>query len=204
LAKISNKIRRNLSQDNPRLTVLLDDIFGKPVPDEALRQEIAQDIIDRILDRTERSVFIKTRGSKGSGSGKNRKPPQSAFRYSSAYISSFEFRVYGKSPNRVNLRASGDMLDSIDLIESDESKLVIGFESIDQAKKAHGHIKGTIGKIRDFFGLPETEMKRVKKEFQQDVNDLDRNPDLLGQERFPGESNLDFLSRVLALGQSNG
>lgn len=191
MAKLSSKMRRDLSNKSPKLTVLLEDMFKKPVPSEPLRQLIAQDIIDAILERTSNSQFLKAKGN-----GK-----ESAYRYSGAYISSIEFRVFGKSSTQVNLRASGDMLRDIDLIDSDETKLQIGFEETEEGNKAHGHITGSVGKMRDFFGLPEGDVKTITDRYQAQVNALNQAA-FVGEERAQGESNLEFLLRFF--GAQNG
>lgn len=185
---LSNKIRRQLDGKNPRLTLDLEGMFKKTVPNEALRLEIGQAVIDRILERTENSNFVRTRGGKSG----------SAFRYSAAYISSFDFRVYGKSPSRVNLKATGDMLRALDIVNSDsDSVLGLGFDDLEEANKAHGHITGNVGKMRDFFGLPESDVKRIAKNYQERVDELHAGPIPREEERRQGESNLGFLLRVL-------
>lgn len=195
MAKLSNKIRRQLANSNPKLSVDLEAMFDKTVPDQALRLEIGQALIDKILERTESSRFLETRGSKSG----------SAFRYTDAYISSIEFRVFGKSATRVNLRASGDMLRAMDIVDSsDDSILGLGFDELEEAEKAHGHITGNVGKMRDFFGLPEADVSRIRKDFQDRVDDLHEGPIPRGEEQRDNEDNLDFLLRIFASGQASG
>lgn len=190
MAKLSNKIIRQLDGEEPRLTVRLDQLFKKPVPDEALRQRIAQSIIDRILDRTENATFME---KKGSGTGKK---DSGALVYTDKYKSSFEFRVYKGTQSRVNLKATGDMLRAIDLLDSNEEDLYLGFDDQEEAKKAHGHITGSVGKTRDFFGLPEGEMQDIRRTYQDEVDALNRGI-FEGEQRRQTEDNLAFLLRAL-------
>lgn len=195
MAKLSGKLNRQLDGKNPRLTVRLDSIFGKEVSDDALREEIGQAIIDRILLRTQESLFMETGGRGKDGSG-----PLS---YTKGYRSSFSFRVLKGSTRKVNLSATGDMLRAMDIIESEPDKLILGFDNIEDAEKAHGHITGSVGKTRDFFGLPEVDIDRIRKSFQSDVDDLDSIVPS-DEQRRPGEGNLEFLIRILSQGEISG
>lgn len=184
MATLSNKIRRQLASQNPRLTVDLKAMFKKEVNDLALRQEIGQALIDRIVERTESSLFMQTRG-------------KNPLRYSKAYIQSFEFRAFGKSPGRVNLTASGDMLRAIDIIDDARAdRMVLGFDDSTNAEKAHGHITGAVGKMRDFWGLPEADVRRIASRYQDRVDALADNI-FQGEERQSNENNIEFLLRVL-------
>lgn len=180
---ISRNLRRNLSLDNPRLIVDIPRIFGKPIIEDPLRQVIGQSIIDRIVERAESANFLRTRGD--------------AFRYTPEYVNSIEFRAFGKSQGRVNLTASGDMLRGMDIMDSRPRRITIGFPIELQGRKAHGHITGSVGKQRDFFGLTDSDLMSIRREFQTDIDESGR---LFAstEQRAPGENNLEFLIRIAA------
>lgn len=195
---ISSRLRRNLSARDPRLILDLPLIFGKEIVEDRLRDQIGQRVIDKIVDRTENSNFLQTRRSNRNRRAADRRF-NSATLYTPEYVNSFEFRVFFKRQGQVNLTASGDMLGSIDIIDSRPDRMTIGFADQLEANKAHGHITGSVGKQRDFFGLPESEIINLRREFRQEVSESGR---IFGQDdqRLPGESNLDFLIRVLGIG----
>jgi len=77
-------------------------VFKKPVRiTNALKEHIAQEIIDKILERTEKGKSL---------SGAKFK------KYSKSYINSTEFKKYGKNPNKVDLELKGDMAENLDLL----------------------------------------------------------------------------------------
>ena len=142
-----------LSGDQARLEIDLDEMFGTLVPDSSeFRQAVGQAIIDRIRNRT---LEGESRLNK---SFKN---------YSEEYAESFEFKVYGKSKNEPNLKASGDMLNSMDIIEEKKNKIVIGWNDDVNPAKAHGHITGNVGVKRDFLGLPNDEYESIKRDIEE-------------------------------------
>lgn len=109
------------------------------------------------------------------GIDKNNKPFPSP--YSDRYAKSDEFKIYGKSKFKVNLRLTGQMLSSMKVGKSPALQLKIIMADKFNNDKAHGHITGNIAKVkrkakRDFFGLPRDEetkiMKATLKEFNAD------------------------------------
>ena len=91
--------------------------------------------------------------------GTNGKPFKA---YSDSYKSSFEFKLAGKG-KKPNLKLTGDMVHSIELISHEEGSLVIGYEPDDEiAGKVEGNQIGSYGKsagnpakARKFLGLPQ-------------------------------------------------
>lgn len=185
---LSKKLIRTLKAKNPKIKVDLTDIFGRFPKEGAddLKQEIGGAIIERIRERAGSGNFLEQ--SRGAGS------------YSKSYTNSFEFKVFGKSKGNVNMKASGDMLRAIDITNETKDGIEIGFNDRLEANKAHGHITGAVGKTRDFFGLTDTDIKEIRREFNGEVKDrlaLQEGSITAGQTRRDNESLFDFLRRVI-------
>lgn len=118
------------------------------------RQEIADLVIEFIVDRTQRGLNVN-----------GRKFPK----YSKAYLESIDFKNAGKSKSKVDLQLSGDMLAAISLLEDRDGKIVVGFaEGSDEEGRAEGNILGTYGqdepipgKARPFLGIKPNELKKI-------------------------------------------
>lgn len=149
---------RNLARNNPRLTIKLDEIFGKGVRDPALRQEIAEAVVARIQERTASGI---------DRSGKKFKA------YSKSYKASDLFSTEGKS-TAVNLRLLGDMLESFDIKDTTRNRVQIGFADGTEAAKAHGHITGGGNggnlPVRDFFGISQRDIAEIRRRFEGRVD----------------------------------
>lgn len=138
-------------------TIDLNDIVGSDISgDEVLVSKIGQAIID----------FMDVRSMDGKGfNGQKLKAP-----YSDAYSESLNFKAAGKSKNQVNMRLSGDMMGSIDLLKVDGSKLVIGIDDPNQAIKAFNHQTGDTVPKRPFFGVSADELKnKILPEFKKEI-----------------------------------
>lgn len=88
--------------------------------------------------------------------------------YSTAYVASWAFKITGKG-QRVTLRMTGEMLSDLSLLDNKDGILTFGFESMEQAAKAHGHITGG-GRngslpVRDFLGLPDDHLMTILNSF---------------------------------------
>lgn len=122
---------------------------------------------ERIAIGDELLEFIRNRTSKGLD--KNNK----AFKgYSQSYIKSLNFKNAGKSKNKVNLRLSGDMMASMDVLSQKSGEITIGFENgTEENGKAEGNILGTYGqssstgKSRDFLGVTKSDLDEVLSKF---------------------------------------
>jgi hypothetical protein len=128
--------------------------FPEPIPDKSLRDEIADLAIEKIVERTDK------------GLDKNGVP---FTKYSKAYMNSLDFKNAGKS-KRPNLQLSGDMLASIEVLDSTRNWVEIGFEKgSEENGKADGNIRGTYGKPtpvgpkRDFLGIKDSDLLRIIK-----------------------------------------
>ena len=130
-----------------------------PKYDANERKAIAQDVIDKIIERTQERRIDK----RGVGFKK----------YTTGYENSLEFKVAGKTKgSRANLTLSGDMLADLKFLRSEEGKITIGFEKGTESNdKAEGNIKGTYGqskptgRARDFLGLPPTVLDEVRRKY---------------------------------------
>jgi hypothetical protein len=116
---------------------------------------VADEILNYIIERTK----------KGKGEDGEKFPG-----YSNAYKKSFDFKVAGKS-SLVNLTLSGEMLDTLEVLEARKGKIVIGFpKDSDMNGRAEGNILGTYGsdtpdkkKARNFLGLSNDELGKILK-----------------------------------------
>lgn len=118
------------------------------------KSEVADLIIERIVDRTQ--------------NGRD-KDGQRFAGYSKSYKDSLDFKIAGKSPSKVDLQLSGDMLAAIKVLDQTRRSVTIGFEQgSEENAKADGNIRGTYGKskpipgkARDFLGISDRELERI-------------------------------------------
>jgi hypothetical protein len=121
--------------------------------DPEQRLKLADLVIEHIVDRTQR------------GLDKDGNPFP---KYSKSYINSLDFKNAGKSPGKVDLQLSGDMLASIKLLSQRNGNLMIGFENgTTENSKAEGNIEGSYGrspnpsKARDFLGIDKQKLNQL-------------------------------------------
>lgn len=120
------------------------------------REAIAVEVIDKIIKRTKKGLD---------------KDGQPFAGYSKAYKDSLNFKIAGKS-SKVDLTLSGDMLDSIKILQNQGRSVEIGFEngSVENGK-ADGNIRGTYGKpspvgpARPFLGITDKELKSILSKY---------------------------------------
>jgi hypothetical protein len=127
-----------------------------PIPDDlkpAQRAELADLIIEHIVDRTQRGLDKEGKRFPG---------------YSKEYIKSLDFKNAGKSRSKVDLQLSGDMLAALTLLTEKKGLLKIGFErGADENDRAEGNILGSYGrdpdpsKARDFLGIQKSKLKEL-------------------------------------------
>lgn len=151
--------KRQLTLDKVSLEIDLKKLFGKKVTDPALRRNIAESLIDIIIARTESG-----KGVNAAGSVVKLKSP-----YSQQYIDSPEFAAFGKSKSEINMKLTGSMLASTDLISDRADKLEIGIDNED-APKAYNHMVGDTVPKREWLGLTAGDLEKVKKEYESDIN----------------------------------
>lgn len=150
--------KRKLSQDEVSLEIDLEKLFGKKVNDSSLRRAIGESLIEKIDKRTSGGM-----GVDGKGQEVELKSP-----YSEQYADSLEFKAFGKKKNKVNMKLTGSMLSSIDIIDQDAKKLKIGIDNED-APKAYNHMVGDTVPRRPFLGLTSDDLDKVKSEFADEV-----------------------------------
>ena len=120
---------------------------------KAQRVELADLVIEHIVDRTQRGVDKD--GKKFPG-------------YSKSYLASLDFRNAGKSPSKVDLQLSGDMLAALELLSERNGRLMIGFENgTEENDRAEGNRLGSYGgdpnpkKARDFLGIDRDKLAEL-------------------------------------------
>lgn len=147
-------------------TIDFEKELGIDISDnEELKLAIGQAIIDRIEERS-------LSGKNNSG----KKLPA----YSKGYIESRDFDLYGKSPSRRDMTLRGDMLEAIDILGTDGNGVVIGFDNGLDSEKAHGQMTGQNGKWkkkREFFGVNKRELKEIKEQFADMIEEEKDNQD---------------------------
>jgi hypothetical protein len=107
---------------------------------------------------------------------------QAFAKYSKSYKESTQFKIYGKSATKVNLRLSGEMLASMVSKARAGTSIALEFIDADNNNKAHGHTFGGGVKnslpIRDFFNLTTAEEDELLSDIlregstEEDVNAL--------------------------------
>lgn len=124
------------------------------------REQIGQDIVEHIRQRSEAGVGVKERGGKWV---KSRFPG-----YSEAYAKSLDFKIAGKSRGNVNLTLSGDMLIALDVLSHRSDSILIGYENgSEENARADGNIRGSYGgapnprKARNFLGITPSELDAI-------------------------------------------
>lgn len=130
------------------------------------REAISLEIIEYIKERTRQGKDVNGNAFK---------------KYSTAYETSLNFKIAGKTKGFVDLTLSGDMLDSIQLLKN-APKVQIGFEkgSVENGK-ADGNIRGTYGnpspipgKARPFLGIKAAELKAILEKYPLDDRELSK------------------------------
>lgn len=129
---------------------------------EQARKAIATEIIDHVIDRTK--------------SGKD-KDGNSFPSYSESYKNSFDFQF--KFGRTVDLTLSGEMLDSMELLEDRDGELKIGYRSSDPvAGRVEGNVRGSYGqssgsrsKARNFLGIERERLERIIKKYGDELGE---------------------------------
>ena len=139
-----------------------------PIPEDlgpSERESLGKDIVEFIRQRTESGTGIKetARGVKN----------VSFPAYSKTYIDSLDFKIAGKSKNKVNLTLSGDMLIALDVLSTRKGEVTIGFQpGSEENDRAEGNILGSYGgspnpkKARNFLGIAPEDLDALLQNYQ--------------------------------------
>ena len=121
--------------------------FVDPKYNTAERKQIGLEIISYIIDRTK------------SGQGIGRVPFKT--KYSKNYTKTSEFAIADKSPSDVNLTLSGDMLDSMEVVETSTGRIKIGLVGKHENDKSLWIER----KGFNFLGLTDKELNGILNSF---------------------------------------
>lgn len=151
-------------------TLDIDKLAGAKVSqDKVLARAIVQEVIDYTKKRVD--------SGKGYNQGQLKSP------YSKVYQSSLDFIAAGKSANDVNMKLSGDMIGSIDILEENGSKITYGLSDDSQIPKAYNHQVGDTLPKREWFGISDREFKKyILPKFKDELKDIKTN-DAKAQDR---------------------
>lgn len=110
-----------------------------------VKNAVGELAVEKIIDRTESGIDMRGNEFK---------------EYSDSYKDSIVFDIYGKSPSRVNLTLTGEMLASMVHRELSAPEVVLYMSDGFNNDKAHGHMNGIkskkYGRVkRQFLGLPK-------------------------------------------------
>jgi hypothetical protein len=166
------KQKLKVSQSELSLEIDLKEVFGRSVNTQALQISMGEFLIDRILKRTSEGKGVEN------GEVVKLKSP-----YSDEYANSLEFKGFDKQKNKVNMKLTGSMLSSIEVLSTGDSKIKIGIDNED-TPKAYNHQTGDTVPKRPFFGLVDEDLKALKKEFSPVFGEKVTAQDLFDADRF--------------------
>lgn len=153
-------LKYKIDQDEVSVELDLESIFGDSVKSSTTRRLIGEALIEKIISRAESGKGVNT----SSGREVKLKSP-----YSKEYADSLEFKAYGKKKDDVNMKLTGSMLASIDVINDNSKKIKIGIGNED-APKAYNHQTGDTVPKRPFFGVTKGDIKEILSEFADQVD----------------------------------
>lgn len=143
-----------LTESEVSQTIDLKKLLGIDVSDyPEVKQAIGQAIIDLIVSRTESGKDING---------------NSFASYSKDYKDSLAFKAFGKT-NKVNMTLSGDMLAFMDIVEDKGNTIKIGWSDDEENAKAYNHNVGDTVTKRSFFGVTDSDLKKISEEFKPDL-----------------------------------
>lgn len=155
MAKLPDNI--TLTVNEVSQTFDLSELSGVDfVGQENLKSRITQEIIDKIVERSQGGSDIR---------GNSFKP------YAKSYKDSEVFEAFEKG-NNVNMTLTGDMLSSIDSISNQGNEIKIGWNDSTNNAKAYNHMTGDTVRKRQFFGVQKNIIKEVLKDFKEEIDSL--------------------------------
>lgn len=144
---IKYKISKQESQDEMSLSVTID--AGGADYSSVIR-EIAESVASYIGERTRDGLDV------------NGKPFKK--QYSEAYIESAPYEAF-KDSNEVNLDLSGEMLNSLYVLDAAGNSFRIGWRDAVNTAKAFNHNTGDTLPKREFFGVKTRELDSILSEY---------------------------------------
>jgi len=165
---------------------------------DSIKREFGNRLIDKIKNRTlsgQDKYGDTFAGAKGKAPG----------RYSDFYKNSLPYKIYRKI-DKVNLRLTGQMQASINVVGVTATGVDIGFLSAAQAEKAKRHVTGEGPlPIRDFWGVSKDEQEKILKGVIKDFNANQSAQNLLDALSFVNEVTASALfSSELTLAEIQG
>ena len=150
-----------LKKEEVSTEIDLKSPLGAASKNESIRQVFFEAAFDKMLARLDQG-----RGVDGK-----------LHAYSKSYKDSLAFAAFGKS-NTVNMQLTGDMVQSVTVLDSSENKLKIGIDDSEQAAKAYGHMTGMkghptlAGKVdaRNWFGWKDSELIKIANAIKPEIN----------------------------------
>lgn len=148
-------------------TINLEREFGVSFVDAPrLRNKIGRRIVEKQKERTLNNKKYQPGGGRPGGLEKP---------YSEKYVNSKAFKDAGKSANDVNMTLKGKMLKSWGIVKKTTNTITQGFSNVRknvENKKAFNHNTGDTVPQRPFFGVTNSELKQIKKEFKPELDKL--------------------------------
>lgn len=149
---------KKLSQSQVSIDINIEKLLGGSAKNQAVREVFFQAAFDKMLARLDNGI------------GADGKP---LAKYSKKYKDSLEYHVYGKD-GTVNMQLTSGMVNSLDIIKTDDKKMTVGFVGDDENAKAYAHMTGFKGhptlegkvKARNFFGWTDTELIAIASELR--------------------------------------
>lgn len=134
---------------NVTYKINLKELFGESFADkQTLKKRIGEEVIARIQNRTQRGIDKKGKTFTGYRTPELKK----------------------RKGNPPDLTQTEKMLGALFVKQNKQPNiLAISLKTAKQRLKAENHIHGVTLPKRDFLGLPQGEIKSVKKEFKDDV-----------------------------------
>lgn len=145
--------KKTLIADSPKLELEIPETLK---PNQ--RQAIAQEIVDFIVQRTQKGLDVKGNAWTGKRG-----------EYSKAYAESLDFKIAGKKKGKVDLTLSSEMLNDLEIIKTAKGKIELGYKRGNPSYgKAEGNILGTYGsdtpirgKSRPFLGISKEKLVEI-------------------------------------------
>jgi hypothetical protein len=159
-------------------TIDLEETFGVSFKGmRSLREALGEAILDTIRKRSEAGKGLRFSGERAT-------PVTLKKPYSKAYKDSLDFKAFGKSPAKINMTLTGDMLGLMDIKKQTGESITIGWDEKDENAKAYNHSVGDTVPRRPFFGVSKTELNKIKKDFSAEIREAVNTRNSEGRKAF--------------------